>query len=336
MGIREKKLFFLKLMLVLVSVIIVQACNQSSSNSDHGAVSTTPGRSNSSNESKSDNSSPVTPPAVTPPIYDNSPCTRYPVMLLHGFLAGSRLGSFAGAKEYFDKKGCRVMLTEVSTINGVEYRGGQIAGLIKQFMAETGASKVNMIAHSQGGLDARYAISTLHMDYAVASLSTLSTPHRGTEIADFLSLAESKPLMQPLTESVLRLITGMISTQSMAQDNSVEAFKSLSTNYVQNWFNPHNPDMPGVYYQSWGARTGDQSLDDMKFMFMPSHSYLSSVAGENDGIISIASSQWGNFRGVVDADHLDLVGVKIDDQDSPFDHLKFLDMVIMDLKTKGF
>ncbi|MCQ5134484.1 esterase/lipase family protein, partial [Coprococcus eutactus] len=59
--------------------------------------------------------------------------------------------------------------------------GHYIADRIKQIIQETGCGKVNLIAHSKGGLDSRYAISMLGMAPYVASLTTINTPHRGCE-----------------------------------------------------------------------------------------------------------------------------------------------------------
>ena len=55
-----------------------------------------------------------------------------------------------------------------------------------QVLAETGAEKVNIIAHSKGGLDSRYAISCLGMDKYVATLTTINTPHYGCDMVDYL------------------------------------------------------------------------------------------------------------------------------------------------------
>ena len=41
--------------------------------------------------------------------------------------------------------------------------GREIADRIQQILKETGCGKVNIIAHSKGGLDSRYAISKLGM-----------------------------------------------------------------------------------------------------------------------------------------------------------------------------
>ncbi len=64
--------------------------------------------------------------------------------------------------------------------------GREIADRIQQILKETGCGKVNIIAHSKGGLDSRYAISKLGMAPYVASLTTINTPHRGCEFADYL------------------------------------------------------------------------------------------------------------------------------------------------------
>ena len=57
--------------------------------------------------------------------------------------------------------------------------GEDIKKKILEVIEKTGCEKVNIIAHSKGGLDSRYAISILGMDKYTASLTTISTPHRG-------------------------------------------------------------------------------------------------------------------------------------------------------------
>lgn len=66
-----------------------------------------------------------------------------------------------------------------------------------EVLKETGASKVNVIAHSKGGLDTRYAISRLGMSQYVASLTTINTPHRGCEFADYLLDLNEEVVDQP-------------------------------------------------------------------------------------------------------------------------------------------
>lgn len=57
---------------------------------------------------------------------------------------------------------------------------------IRQIVEETGCEKVNVIAHSKGGLDTRAAIALTSAGDYIASLTTINTPHRGCEFADYL------------------------------------------------------------------------------------------------------------------------------------------------------
>ena len=52
-----------------------------------------------------------------------------------------------------------------------------------KILDECKTDKVNIIAHSKGGLDSKYIITDLGMQDHVASLTTLCTPHKGSIIA---------------------------------------------------------------------------------------------------------------------------------------------------------
>ena len=53
-------------------------------------------------------------------------------------------------------------------------------------LEKSGSEKVNIIAHSKGGIDSRYLISSLKEYNRIASLSTIDAPHNGSETVDFL------------------------------------------------------------------------------------------------------------------------------------------------------
>lgn len=308
---------------VLVFALLLSACsNGGSQNEGRRAASHT------SDNSKvkipdSDNSS---PPAVV--------CSKYPLVFLHGFMGGKK-GSFAGAQKYFEGLGCKVVMTEVAAVNGVDVRGGQIASQLKSILAQYGAQKVNIIAHSQGGLDARYAISILKMGSSVASLTTLSTPHLGSPVADVALRGSTDPFSKSMIDALLNLMTGQVSSQGIASNDTRAAFTALSTSYMRS-FNEKTPNDPGVYYQSWGARTGSGTGDNTKTILALTQGYIYAKSGENDGMVAVSSAKWGEYKGTLEADHLDLGGLTVDDSATKFDHLKFLDTVVSDLKTKGY
>ncbi|KAK2730508.1 triacylglycerol lipase [Colletotrichum kahawae] len=70
-------------------------------------------------------------------------------------------------------------------------------------------------------------------------------------------------------------------------------------------FNPRTPDSEKVRYFSYGACT---STPPLLSPFRQSHRILDEVEGANDGLVSVASSQWGDYKGtLVDVSHLDLI-----------------------------
>ena len=68
----------------------------------------------------------------------------------------------------------------------MEDSGRELAERIRSIVEETGCGKVNIIAHSKGGLDSRAAIAHQGMGPYVATLTTINTPHRGCIFAEYL------------------------------------------------------------------------------------------------------------------------------------------------------
>ncbi|KAL8850512.1 MAG: hypothetical protein Q9221_004560 [Calogaya cf. arnoldii] len=69
-------------------------------------------------------------------------------------------------------------------------------------------------------------------------------------------------------------------------------------------FNPKTPDREGVRYLSYGA-----SVDPPIWSaFYRSHLIMEREEGANDGLVSVESSKWGDYKGtLVDINHLDLI-----------------------------
>lgn len=114
--------------------------------------------------------------------------TRYPIVLAHG-LSGFRqlfgvVDYFFGIPSDLQAGGAKVFVTQVSAFASAEQRGEQLLHQIEFIAASTGAGKVNLIGHSQGGLDSRYVLAV--RPDLIASLTTVATPHLGADLADFL------------------------------------------------------------------------------------------------------------------------------------------------------
>jgi len=148
---------------------------------------------------------------------------------------------------------------------------------------------VNIVAHSLGGLDARYAIARLGLDDRVASLTTVGTPHRGTPLADHAAL---------LDRLKLHRLLGLFGLD-------VEAFFDMSREQVRK-LNLLVPDVEEVTYLSVVGVA--PAAGQIHPLLVPSHRYLADRAGPNDGLVPRDSQVWGEVVGEVQADHFAQVG----------------------------
>ncbi|MEZ4288835.1 MAG: alpha/beta fold hydrolase [Polyangiales bacterium] len=99
-----------------------------------------------------------------------------------------------------------------STANTSIVRGEIIIEQLDNIAAATGATKFNLIGHSQGTFDARY-IASVRPDL-VASVTSIAGPHRGSELAN---LAVDGSLQQKLGEIGVNLLAKMMKALGAAQ-----------------------------------------------------------------------------------------------------------------------
>lgn len=114
--------------------------------------------------------------------------TKYPVLLSHGLTGWTRMFNlvdyFHGIPQELMKGGSDVYSTKVSSVNSSEYRGEQLLKQVQTIRAITGKNKVNLIGHSQGGIDIRYVAAVA--PEAVASVTAVSSPEQGSKMADWV------------------------------------------------------------------------------------------------------------------------------------------------------
>lgn len=221
--------------------------------------------------------------------------TNYPVVLAHGM---AKTNNMFGLYDYFyqikpalQDEGAEVYLTSVNSMDSTYNKAVQFRQQFLQVMAVSGADKANIIGHSHGGLYTRYAISNLGIADKVASLTTIAAPHRGSAVADVIvGIAGDVGgwIIGAVTDYIYAFIIG--DTNPNSYDNAVQVTRS----YMNNTFNPNVPNVSGVYYQSYMTRIkcGDSGL-----LLTPTWLLLNFYEGQNDGVVSVNSSKWGNFRG---------------------------------------
>jgi triacylglycerol lipase len=216
-----------------------------------------------------------------------------PVILVHGLfgfdrmgIPGARLDYFRGIAKHLDTLGCHAHAVKLPRAASVPERARELANAI----IALGHPRVDLIAHSMGGLDARYALAHLGLASRVRSLVTVGTPHRGTPIADLA------------TEGALGLARRAIAALGV----SMTAVDWLTTAALER-FNHDVPDAPGVRYACvvGGIRDAATSIP---LAIQPVHAYLRKIAGANDGLVPMASQYWGETLAEIEADHFAQIG----------------------------
>lgn len=217
--------------------------------------------------------------------------TQYPLVLVHGVgFRDLRYFNYWGRiPRELTRAGATVYYGNQEAWGTIEANAQDIKERILDILEETGCRKVNIIAHSKGGLDARYMISALGMGDKVASLTTISTPHRGCRFVDILSR---------MPDGVYRWIAGLMDRNFRKLGDTHPDFYAASHQFRTDFaakFNEEVRDDPRVYYQSY-ASVMKNCLSDW-ILTIP-YLMIRAVDGESDGLVTVPSAQWGDFQGV--------------------------------------
>ncbi len=243
----------------------------------------------------------------------------YPILLVHGlarfdFLWNNLLGIDHSRSPFLDRlhyfKGIRTMLIQkgysttcasLPWAGGVDKRGEALKRTVVRILQNTGASKVNLIAHSMGGLDARHMLfndrNKDRIHRKIASVTTISTPHEGSPFADrFLERLE--PLIKLLKASSLD-INGF-------EDVGTHACKTYNTRSDVREFETSCEGT--ILFQTYAGRHPYQGIS-----LFHKHSYtlIHKLEGDNDGMVSVKSAKWREhyFKGILEnTEHFNEVG----------------------------
>jgi triacylglycerol lipase len=261
---------------------------------------------------------------------DNIPL-KYPVLLVHGIVAHDRGGiiNFWGRiPERIKEKGIKVFFGNTDSWGDYESNGSILKKTVDKILQETKAEKVNIIGHSKGGLDSRYLIWKYNYGDKIASLTTISTPHNGSEIADLIY--RRKIVHSIIVKKILDIFGKWYGD---INPNLYNVNYQLTTEKMKE-FNRNICMDNRVYYQSVYT-TMKNSFDDLMFFY--THLFIWIKTGENDGIVSEKSAKWGNNiikieGGISHAEILDHKQKKISGIDIPDIYLN----ILKDLGKNGF
>lgn len=256
--------------------------------------------------------------------HDSYTETQYPIVLVHGF---SGFDNIAGVDYFYqipqelERSGADVYVLSMSAANTSVIRGEQAARQIETILAATGADKVNLIGHSQGGPTARY-VAAVYPQY-VASVSMVGAVNYGTPLADLVvGISDKSGLAASTIKTIgnaffsfIDWISGGGHPQAVlasAQDMTTASAAAFNAQYPAGMPSEYCGQGPmigsnGIYYFSWSGSSQVTTGLDPTDPFLALTSLV--FQGEpNDGITSACSSHWGKvLRDDYNMNHLDEV-----------------------------
>lgn len=289
--------------------------------------------------------------------------TKYPVVLIPGVfdwdnILGMNINYFYQIEEAIEKKAYNLKArpfrqkTHFIPLNpwqNTHDRAIDLKNKLDELMAKHGYEKVNVIAHSHGATTSRLAIrwmveeaASLNQQTPIASLTSISGPHKGTPTADYY-MANEAPLLAGLLDfagNFMVIASGMF--EYVGNQSSADVFKDFSqpeiTKFNQvypsagvpegggiygegaasngsfagdglgNAMDPEDPD--SILYYSWAGNIGDgwSTAVDPGDLIMMATNYMNleqGYTGDADGFIPVSSARFGKFLSEYYWNHID-------------------------------
>lgn len=216
--------------------------------------------------------------------------SKYPIILVHGIALKDYkfFRAFGRIEDILKSQGHIVYTSTTDGFGTIENNALQLKEQILEVLEKHNVDKVNLIAHSKGGLDSVYMIEQLGMADRIASLTTLSTPYKGSPIATFLL---------KLPKFLIKIISFWVNLiYKIFKDKKPDSYKTcIQLKEVEDTsikaLNVEND----IYVQSYSS-TMKKSRDDF-VMGIPLLYFKYKKAGESDGMVSKESSKFGEYKG---------------------------------------
>ncbi len=261
--------------------------------------------------------------------------TKYPILLVHGvfFRDSVRFNYWGRIPKELLLNGATVFYGNHQSAASIADSAKELAERIKQIVAETNCEKVNIIAHSKGGLDCRYAIEYCGIADYVASLTTVNTPHRGCQFADYLL----EKVSSSVKEKVALTYNKVLRKIGDPNPDFLAAVGDLTSDRVRA-LTDTLPVPEGIYCQSVGSKLNRATGG--KFPLNFSYPLVKHFDGANDGLVGEDSFRFGEHytflfttgkRGISHGDVIDLNRENI----RGFDVREWYINLVKELKEKG-
>lgn len=262
--------------------------------------------------------------------------TKYPILMVHGvfFRDFALLNYWGRIPAELKLNGAEIYYGNHSSAAAVRDSAKELAKRIHQIVEENGCEKVNVIAHSKGGLDMRAAIALTDIAPYIASLTTINTPHRGCKFAEYL--------LNKIPKEQQQIVADTYNTAAEKLGDSAPHFLAAINDLTFEKctaFNEEIKDNPDIYYQSVGSKLNRPTSGRFPLNF--TYPLVKYFDGDNDGLVGEESFAWGQDyqylttkgrRGISHGDMIDMNRENV----PGFDVREFYVQLVAELKRKGF
>lgn len=245
--------------------------------------------------------------------------TKYPILMVHGWLGWSRIGTDTIGLDYWyqilpdmARNGSTVFAAQLSPANTTSHRGEALIAQVEDVLAITGKPKLNLIGHSHGGPTVLYVAQT--KPQYLASITGVAGTYHGSKVADdiqgnklsrtafnilgdyivgpLIALGQLKPELEIDFDN---------SMQSLSQTGSAQFNATIAKNAVADGVlassencnkNLKQVDRNGIRYYSWTGVAQTTNVLDIDTILMQLGP-LSYGNKDNDGMVARCSAYIG-------------------------------------------
>lgn len=245
--------------------------------------------------------------------------TKYPIILVHGIILKDIkfIKAFGKIEKHLNSLGNACYTSKTDGFGTISNNAEMLKNQIDQILLENNTTKVNLICHSKGGLDAKYLINELNYGSKIASYITLNTPHKGSILAD-------KILTLP------RFITKILSwylnfIYKIFGDKKPDSYRVCLELTKEAQDNTLLLNRDNIFCMSFSS-TMSKSKDDYLFT-IPFKAFNYFEDDKNDGAVSLESQKYINYQGNIDnISHREITGffVKKKNKEKVFKFYEYL------------
>lgn len=261
--------------------------------------------------------------------------TKYPIVMVHGifFRDWQYMNYWGRVPATLIRNGATVFYGDQQSAKSIPESARELKVRIEQILAQTGAEKVNIIAHSKGGLDSRYAISALGLGGRVATLTTINTPHGGSDMAEYLM----NKIPDTIVNWVAKRYNSVFRKLGDKDPDFIAGVGDLRTSRVKE-LEPYMQDCTEVSYRS--CMSIMKSVFSAGFPLNAGYLLVKKLNGRNDGLVWEGAARHGTFRlvtasgirGISHGDTIDLFRENIEG----YDIREFYANLVAELKQQGY